>query len=129
MKTKILLISILAALAMTFISCSEPGMIELDQDDITADWVEKGTWSGTISTTDYNGDTVSVDVDHAKYTVAAVKANFAKASLDFGVVGTSIDCRVYSNVARTRLVLKQTITVKAGDTTKEQTLRWDFTKD
>ena len=129
MKTKIFLISLLAALAMTFISCSEPGMIELDQDDITADWVEKGTWSGTISTTDYDGNTISTDVDHVKYTVAAVKANFTKAGIDLGLVSTKIYCRVYSNISRTKLLLKQTITVTIGDKTKSQTLRWDFEKD
>ena len=129
MKTKILLISILAALAMTFISCSGPGMIELDPDDITADWVEKGTWSGTISTTDYDGNTISTDVDHAKYTVAAVKANFLKTGINLGVASFDLDCRVYSNISRTKLLLKQTVTIKSGDTTKTKTLRWDFKKD
>ncbi len=129
MKTKILLISILAALAMTFISCSEPGMIELDPDDITADWVEKGTWSGTISTTDFNGKTISTDVDHMKYTVAAVKTNFLKTGINLSVGSFDLDCRVYSNISRTKLLLKQTVTITAGDETLKKTLRWDFKKD
>ena len=104
-------------------------MVELDPDDIKASWVESGTWSGTVSTTDYDGNKVSLDIDHKKYTVAEVKANFTKAGIDLGIVGTEIDCRVYSNVARTKLLLKQTITVKAGDEKKSKTVRWDLEKD
>ncbi len=133
MKKHLWILGLFAALAIFMVSCSpEAGMTLLKEDDITDSWV-KGTWSGTITTTTDDNEPEQKTVTSMSLTANDVKSYYkVKGGIDAGSIAkTSVDCKVYTNLARTRLNMVQTITASSellGTSTKTVT-RWELKKD
>lgn len=78
MKKLVLTVVALLALSLAFVSCAQNDLETLTKDQITADWVEANTWSGTKKSKAGPVKTTE-DITNRKYT-----ANFLKANDDSG---------------------------------------------
>lgn len=129
MKRNVLLFSLFAAVILLFASCTpEAGMLELGYDDIEASWVD-GRWTGTMTATIGDNEPVVTNVDK-NFTEAEVKAFWGSdGSVNLGsAFGTEIDCKVYTNLSKTKMnIVIKTKTTVLGNTTTSTT-RYELTK-
>ena len=129
MKKNLFFLALFAAVILLFASCTpEAGMLELGYDDIEASWVD-GRWTGTMTTTVDDNDPVVTNVDK-NFTEAEVKAFWgADGTVNLGsTFGTEIDCKVYTNLSKTKMnIVIKTKTTLLGNTTTSTT-RYELTK-
>ena len=115
MKKFALALVALLALSFTFMSCDAPADQVLEADDVTADWFN-GTWSGTQTTTTYDGDgaeltKVTITVTAEPAAVEGLKATIKLDGTEIMAFGTGmkISSVVKANKKRTKLYM-ETIT-------------------
>lgn len=129
MKKNLFFLALFAAVILLFASCTpEAGMLELGYDDIEASWVD-GRWTGTMTTTVDDNDPVVTNVDK-NFTEAEVKAFWGSdGAVNLGsTFGTEIDCKVYTNLSKTKMnIVIKTKTTLLGNTTTSTT-RYELTK-
>ena len=129
MKKNLFFLALFAAVILLFASCTpEAGMLELGYDDIEASWVD-GRWTGTMTTTVGDNDPVVTNVDK-NFTEAEVKAFWGSdGTVNLGsTFGTEIDCKVYTNLSKTKMnIVIKTKTTLLGNTTTSTT-RYELTK-
>lgn len=128
MKKNLFFLALFAAVILLFASCTpEAGMLELGYDDIEASWVD-GRWTGTMTTTVDDNDSVTTDVDQT-FTEAMVKAFWnADGKISIGDNGIKTECSVYTNLTKTKMNIVQKTTTTFLGKTSTTTVRYQLTK-
>lgn len=133
------------ALCLGFTSCApDSGMELLEKSDITKDWVEESTWSGTIdSTVKGDKDLIKEDtskkddkkadnkIENQKYTVMEFKAYCMDKPLEFKLGTTKIttDSCIKANKKRNKVYIESVYTTEIGDKSVTTTTKISLTKD
>lgn len=116
----------------------------MEKSDITKDWVEESTWSGTIdSTVKGDKDLIKEDtskkddkkadnkIENQKYTVMEFKAYCMDKPFEFKLGTTKIttDSCIKANKKRNKVYIESVYTNEIGDKSVTTTTKISLTKD